>query len=69
MGITGWEIDRVLRQRTVKNIENTVNTLQSLERLLSSLETIVVQDHITTLVDESIQSLEIVYSHNGISYQ
>jgi GPI-anchor transamidase subunit S len=59
-GITKWELDRILRQRSIQNVKDSISTLNSLSRLLKSLETIVVQDHISNLVMTSLNALESV---------
>lgn len=56
-GITGWELDRLLRRSTIQNILNTISTLTSLSSLLGSLETIAVQDNIAALVNDALSSL------------
>ena len=61
LGLTGWELDRLLRKSAVQNIADTISTLQSLSSMLQSLETIAVLDNITILVDQAIKSLKMVY--------
>ena len=57
-GITGWELDRLYRIKSVQNAMDTISTLSSLSSLLSSLGTIVVRDHIADLVQHSLDALE-----------
>lgn len=57
VGITDWELDRLVRGKTVENIANAIATLDSLSRQLTALSTIVVKDHIQTLVQQSLDEL------------
>jgi GPI-anchor transamidase subunit S len=59
-GLTGWELDRLLRRSAVQNIADTVSTLKSLSSMLQALKTIAVQDNITILVNRAIKSLKMV---------
>lgn len=56
-GITTWELDRLSRTRTIQNLLNAVQTLNSLATLLEQLGNMVVLDHIQTLVTHSLDSL------------
>lgn len=58
LGITAWEMDRVLRRRTIQTMAETISTLNSLTSLLNALDTIPVEEHITALVDTSISALK-----------
>ena len=55
--ITVWEMDRLLRKRTIENIINSAETLNALRRLLLKLEKIIIQDKIQELVSESLYYL------------
>jgi GPI-anchor transamidase subunit S len=57
VGISDWELDRLIRQRALKNMADTVSTLVSLSQQLTALTTMVVKDHIRTIVQSSIDSL------------
>ena len=56
-GITAWELDRLIRLRTLQNMISTIATLESLVRLLSSQTTIVIKDHIQTIFKDSLFNL------------
>jgi phosphatidylinositol glycan class S len=56
-GITKWELDRLLRTRSIQNMMDSVSTLQSFTSLLQSLDTIPVKDHISDIVKKSLDSL------------
>jgi phosphatidylinositol glycan class S len=60
-GLTGWELDGLLRRSAVQNIADTVSTLKSLSSMLQALKTIAVQDNITILVNRAIHSMKTVY--------
>jgi phosphatidylinositol glycan class S len=57
-GITFLELDRLLRERTIQNIADASSTLASLSRLIKNLPNMIVQDHIQTLVLESLDYLK-----------
>ncbi|KAJ3333345.1 hypothetical protein HDU76_009148 [Blyttiomyces sp. JEL0837] len=58
IGITGWELDRLLRTSTINNMASAASTLNSLSTLISSMENMVVLDHIAKGVSESLDSLD-----------
>ncbi|KAJ3188868.1 hypothetical protein HDU85_004582 [Gaertneriomyces sp. JEL0708] len=57
-GITSWELDRLVRARTLQNIEDTVRTLNSILNMIEQLEAMPVSDHIQEIVSESLSSLD-----------
>ncbi len=57
-GITLWELDRLYRERTVRNMLDTVSTLNSLATLISNLENMIVRDRIQIKVLEALDYLE-----------
>ena len=57
-GISDWEMDRVVRVRSLQNIVNTVTTLESLAQQLGLFTTIVVQDNIVEIVQDSLDTLQ-----------
>lgn len=52
-------MDRLIRTRAVRNMLDAISTLSSLSRQLTSLTTMVVKDHINTIVQSSLNSLEL----------
>ncbi|KAJ1945142.1 GPI transamidase component [Kickxella alabastrina] len=56
-GISDWELDALLRQWLVDNRETAITTLQSLTRLVDSMQNMVVMDEIKTKVDQSLFKL------------
>ncbi|KAJ2771027.1 GPI transamidase component, partial [Coemansia nantahalensis] len=56
-GISGWEFDALLRQWLVRNRQTAITTLQSLMRLVDSLQNMVVMDEIKDQVDRSLRAL------------
>lgn len=59
-GLSGWEFDVLLRSKIVENCRDALATLTSLSSLLTSLENIVVRDHISLLVGEAMDALKLV---------
>jgi phosphatidylinositol glycan class S len=59
-GVTGWEIDRLLRTRGIQNVMDSISTLSSLDRMLESLETLPVKDHLSDVVRKSLEAVELV---------
>ncbi|KAI9011144.1 phosphatidylinositol-glycan biosynthesis class S protein [Gaertneriomyces semiglobifer] len=57
-GITSWELDRLVRTRTLQNIEDTVQTLNSILNMIEQLEAMPVSDHIQEMVSASLSSLD-----------
>ena len=57
-GLSGWELDVLLRSKIVENCRDALATLTSLSSLLTSLENIVVRDHISLLVGEAMDALK-----------
>ncbi|KAI9335767.1 phosphatidylinositol-glycan biosynthesis class S protein [Obelidium mucronatum] len=57
-GITKWELDRLTRYTTVKNVGDAISTLNSLITLIESMENMVVLDHIR---DEIMLSLNAIH--------
>jgi len=69
-GITEWELDQLLRKRTVQNLVNTSRTLNSLAKLVGSLRNMVVKDKIKDKVDFALKCLENAYKEvNGRNYK
>ncbi|KAJ2041936.1 GPI transamidase component [Coemansia sp. S2] len=56
-GISAWELDALMRQWMVANHQTAITTLQSLVRLVESMENMVVMDEIKTQVDQSLSAL------------
>lgn len=57
-GITDWELDRLVRARISQNRKDAISTLVSLSEQLTTLKTIVVQDHIRNLILKSLDNLD-----------
>ncbi|ORX84479.1 hypothetical protein BCR32DRAFT_266273 [Anaeromyces robustus] len=69
-GITAWELDQLLRKRTVQNLVNASRTLNSLAKLVGSLRNMVVKDKIKDKVDFALECLENAYKEvNGRNYK
>ncbi|KAJ3031143.1 UNVERIFIED_CONTAM: hypothetical protein HDU68_006274 [Siphonaria sp. JEL0065] len=70
-GITKWELDRLTRFTTIKNIEDAISTLNSLVALIESMENMVVLDHIRDEITLSLKSIykvqQILSSSNALS--
>ncbi|KAJ3067054.1 hypothetical protein HDU98_009734 [Podochytrium sp. JEL0797] len=56
-GITKWELDRLTRYTTLKNVRDAVSTLNSLVTLIESMENMVVLDHIRDEIALSLDSI------------
>ncbi|TPX66073.1 hypothetical protein SpCBS45565_g04715 [Spizellomyces sp. 'palustris'] len=56
-GITLWELDQLVRRRTVQNIVDAVTTLNSLATLITNLESMVVLDDIQSQVLYALDAL------------
>ena len=56
VGVTRWEMDRLLRTRTMYNVLDAISTLHSLERLLDNLQAIPVYDHVAKTVRKALES-------------
>ncbi|KAJ2740776.1 GPI transamidase component [Coemansia sp. BCRC 34301] len=56
-GISSWELDALMRQWLVANRQTAIATLQSLVRLVESMENMVVMEEIKTQVDQSLSAL------------
>ncbi|KAJ1798350.1 GPI transamidase component [Coemansia sp. RSA 2399] len=56
-GISGWELDALMRQWMVHGRRTAITTLQSLVRLVDSLQNMVVMDEIKAQVDQSLAAL------------
>ncbi|KAJ2780113.1 GPI transamidase component, partial [Coemansia interrupta] len=61
-GISTWEQDALLRQWLVSTRLTAISTLQSLSRLVESMQNMVVMDEIKTKVDGAIQELTSIQS-------
>ncbi|KAJ1828760.1 GPI transamidase component, partial [Coemansia sp. RSA 2703] len=61
-GISTWERDALLRQWLVSTRLTAISTLQSLSRLVESMQNMVVMDEIKTKVDDAIQELTSIQS-------
>ncbi|OUM64564.1 hypothetical protein PIROE2DRAFT_51247 [Piromyces sp. E2] len=69
-GITSWELDQLLRKRTVQNLVNASRTLNSLAKLVGSLPNMVVLDKIQEKVVFALECLENAYKEvNGRNYK
>ncbi|KAI8816674.1 phosphatidylinositol-glycan biosynthesis class S protein-domain-containing protein, partial [Fimicolochytrium jonesii] len=56
-GLTQWEHGRLVRWRTVQNMVDAIDTLNSLSNLIERLESMVVLDDIQSQVVQALQSL------------
>ncbi|KAJ2728310.1 GPI transamidase component [Coemansia sp. BCRC 34962] len=56
-GISAWELDALMRQWMAANRQTAITTLQSLVRLVESMENMVVMDEIKAQVDQSLSAL------------
>ncbi|KAJ2583416.1 GPI transamidase component [Coemansia sp. RSA 1836] len=56
-GISDWELDALMRQWLIATRQTAITTLQSLVRLVESMENMVVMDEIKTQVDQSLSAL------------
>ncbi|KAJ2398945.1 GPI transamidase component [Coemansia sp. RSA 2559] len=56
-GISSWELDALMRQWMVHGRRTAITTLQSLVRLVDSLQNMVVMDEIKAQVDKSLAAL------------
>ncbi|KAJ2508289.1 GPI transamidase component [Coemansia sp. RSA 2049] len=61
-GVSGWELDALMRQWTIQGRQTAITTLQSLVRLVDSLQNMVVMDAIKTQVDQSLAALSAIDS-------
>ncbi|KAJ3127982.1 hypothetical protein HK100_009429 [Physocladia obscura] len=61
VGVTKWELDRLTRFTTFKNVQDSVSTLNSLITLIESMENMVVLDHIKDEITISLDSISKVY--------
>jgi len=69
-GITSWELDQLLRKRTVQNLVNASRTLNSLAKLVGSLPNMVVLDKIQEKVVYALECLDNAYKEmNGRNYK
>ncbi|KAJ2551724.1 GPI transamidase component [Coemansia sp. RSA 1933] len=66
-GVSGWELDALMRQWSVQNRHTAITTLQSLVRLVDSLQNMVVMDEIKTQVEQSLASLAAIDASLGSS--
>lgn len=57
-GITLFELDRLVRKKTLMNIADTYSTLQSLSILIDQMENMVVEDHIADSVRVALKSVQ-----------
>jgi len=69
-GITSWELDQLLRKRTVQNLVNASRTLNSLAKLVGSLSNMVVLDKIQEKVVFALECLDNAFKEmNGRNYK
>ncbi|KAG4105332.1 hypothetical protein H8356DRAFT_1634353 [Neocallimastix lanati (nom. inval.)] len=69
-GITSWELDQLLRKRTVQNLVNASRTLNSLAKLVGSLPNMVVLDRIQEKIVYALDCLDHAYKEvNGRNYK
>ncbi|KAI8639212.1 phosphatidylinositol-glycan biosynthesis class S protein [Parasitella parasitica] len=59
-GITTLEKDNLIRSRTIENVVNTISTLKSLAQLVDEIPNMVVEDHISIKVRQSLDALDSV---------
>ncbi|KAL7308374.1 GPI transamidase component [Mucor circinelloides] len=59
-GITTLEKDNLIRSRTLENVVNTISTLKSLAQLVDEIPNMVVEDHISIKVRQSLDALDAV---------
>lgn len=59
-GISQYERDLLYRRYTWLHYNQTISTIKSLSILVQSLQNMVVHDNIASLVDHSLQQLELV---------
>ncbi|RKP27881.1 phosphatidylinositol-glycan biosynthesis class S protein-domain-containing protein [Syncephalis pseudoplumigaleata] len=56
-GVTGWELDSMMRRRLGQRIISAITTLQALARLVTSIESMPIGDHIKTKVYDVLEHL------------
>ncbi|KAI8055911.1 phosphatidylinositol-glycan biosynthesis class S protein [Syncephalis plumigaleata] len=56
-GVTDWELDSLLRRRLGQRVISAITTLQSLVRLVTSIESMPIEDHIKTKVYDVLEHL------------
>ncbi|KAJ2350667.1 GPI transamidase component [Coemansia erecta] len=56
-GVSGWELDSLMRRWLLHNRQTAISTLQSLVRLVDSMQNMVVMDGIKDQVDQSLAAL------------
>ncbi|KAJ1549207.1 hypothetical protein HK405_007847 [Cladochytrium tenue] len=61
-GISGWELDRLVRVTVAQNVADSVRTMLALSTLIDSMENMVVLDHISDELTEALDSLDAVVS-------
>ncbi|KAJ2001511.1 GPI transamidase component [Coemansia thaxteri] len=59
-GISAWELDALTRQWLLANRHTAITTLQSLVRLVDSMQNMVVMDEIKNQVDQSLAALSAI---------
>ncbi|KAI8365568.1 phosphatidylinositol-glycan biosynthesis class S protein [Blakeslea trispora] len=59
-GITVLEKDNLVQSRTLENTVNAISTLKSLAQLVQEIPNMVVEDHISDKVHQSLNALELV---------
>ena len=61
-GLSGWELDSLLRRRLGQRVISAVATLRSLSRLVTSIESMPIEDHIQTKVRDNNANRKMILS-------
>ena len=56
-GVSDWELDYLMRLRTVENVASSVHTLNSLSKLLSQISNIVINDDVAKEVYAAVDAI------------
>ncbi|KAI9357584.1 phosphatidylinositol-glycan biosynthesis class S protein-domain-containing protein [Zopfochytrium polystomum] len=57
-GVTGWEVDRVVRRSVAHNVRDAVGAMASLATLIEKMENMVVLDHISDELTTALDALD-----------
>lgn len=59
--LTGWQLDALLRRRTLENAQGTQDTLRSILKLVEQIESMPVGSHVKGDIQNSLAALEKVF--------
>ena len=65
--LSQWQMDSLLRQRSLENVVSTTETLHSIVKLVDQIENMPVKEDVKGDIQNALDSLELTYESSGLA--